>query len=135
MPWFDMINEVKDVNSILNKWLWLSCNLFLYSFFHCTSMLRFLQWHACSQNINKMLLYMGLKECFFFFIFSHVLFEKPLFLQKTIQNWAWDIYVYLSMNILIVCSSFRKGKSQFVLTLWTACKSLGQCQWAHDKYE
>lgn len=23
-----MKNEVKDVNSILNKWLWLSCNLF-----------------------------------------------------------------------------------------------------------
>lgn len=130
---FDMINEVKDVNSILNKWLWLSCNLFCIVSFIAPPCWGFHSDTPAPKILIRCYCTWGLRNVSFLFLAMFYL--KPLFLQKTIQNWAWDMYVYLSMNILIVCSSFRKGKSQFVLTHWTACKSLGQCQWAHDKYE
>lgn len=43
-----VINEVKDVNSFLNDWLWLSCNLFLYSFHFIAPPSG---GHACSYKI------------------------------------------------------------------------------------
>lgn len=124
----DMKNVVKDVNSILNKWLWLSCNLFLCSF----SLMAPPCWGFYSDAHLLPKCFNIIKDFFFFFnivlILSHIC--------KRQFKIGFDVYI--SENIISLLSSFRLGNTLYVLTHswqvwvkprsdWVFCSVLKKC--------